>query len=123
MTLSAPTPTTYHRIASSTQDLDTMVKQLATGTVWGQQVVNVGAFPCVKAYFGPLPLGVDGVEFETVRQPDPHRNQVGSDVFWYECNGQSDPVPGRFGFCQIDVTIRRVRYVTTANLQSGADWP
>ena len=41
-----------------------------------------GLFPCVKAYVGPLPAGVRGIEFTTPVAPDA-RSSMPTQVRWY----------------------------------------
>lgn len=61
---------TYHRYQT---DPELAAKQQASGQVWGRAARNVFAsdIPKVKAYVGPLPDGVSGIEFTTDVPPDP----------------------------------------------------
>jgi hypothetical protein len=45
----------------------------ASGTIWGKPRGNyfAGVVPCVKAWEGPLPEGIVGIEFYTDVEPDP----------------------------------------------------
>lgn len=47
-------------------------KILESGEIWGTTPRNVfqSAIPKVKAYAGPLPVGISGIEFETQVPPD-----------------------------------------------------
>ena len=56
-----------------TQTKATAYLQETTGEIWGRAMRGGGAFPCVKAYWGPLPIGARGVEF-ACRTPPTHPN-------------------------------------------------
>lgn len=59
----------FHRVESPTQSESDAALQEATGEMC-RRVARLGAWPKVKAYVGPLPPGVRGVEFETEVAPD-----------------------------------------------------
>jgi len=61
----------YHRLESPTQTKQTAARQVATQEIWGT-IAKWGYAPTVKAYIGPLPTGVRGVEFTTPVPPRPN---------------------------------------------------
>lgn len=60
----------YHRRKSSSQEDETARLQQASGELWGKGARPNG-LPSAKAYLGPLPDGVLGVEFTTDAAPEP----------------------------------------------------
>jgi hypothetical protein len=46
----------------------------------------VSALPSAKAYFGPLPANVDGIEFTTLVVPCSVNPTQGGSAFWYQTN-------------------------------------
>jgi hypothetical protein len=64
----------YHRVETPTfQTAQHAVQQVASKEIWGRARRIGGAFPCVKAYAGPLASGQNGVEF-TTSVPPTHPN-------------------------------------------------
>lgn len=62
----------HRRMAPGVQDAATVVKQVLSGEIWGKRA-RFGLSPAVKAYPGPIPLGVSGIEFWSFEAPDrPH---------------------------------------------------
>lgn len=59
----------YHRRESSTQTPADAALQEATGELWGR-APRASYIPAVKAYLGPLPPGVRGIEFTADIEPD-----------------------------------------------------
>lgn len=63
----------FFRLASPTQTPEVAALQVESGEIWGQR--NAHTFqairPSVDAYVGSLPVGADGIEFETEVEPDP----------------------------------------------------
>jgi hypothetical protein len=59
----------YHRRESTTQTPDVAIQQEASGELWGYPA-QYGDIPKVKAFGGPLPDGVRGIEFTTEVEPD-----------------------------------------------------
>lgn len=115
---------TYHRLGGSrpNQDLDVAMKQACSLEIWGQPNKQGGKFPAVKAYFGPLPSGSDGVEFETSLLPSSVQSRQGGGVSWCEApHGPAQPMSS--GFCSIQVKITGVRYRQVSQLPAhGVEW-
>ncbi|KAF7956371.1 hypothetical protein AWV80_38040 [Cupriavidus sp. UYMU48A] len=102
------------------QTLQTMVRQVHNGQMWGRTTYN-NAILAVKAKHGPLPDDVDGVEFETEAAPTPG-SSTRSEVFWYLDQDTPDVhVIAENGeeFCYIDVAIRKVVYRHDKHLKDG----
>jgi hypothetical protein len=61
----------YHRRSHHNPAENELIVQ--AGTIWGKPRGNyfAGIVPCVKAWDGPLPDGIVGIEFYTDVQPDP----------------------------------------------------
>jgi len=60
----------YHRLeAHPNQTAQIAAQQVASREIWGRPIGNGGAFPAVKAYWGPLPPGQNGIEFTTPIPP------------------------------------------------------
>jgi len=59
----------FHRIESPTQSVADAARQEATGEIWGR-APRWGFRPKVKAFQGPIPTGMRGIEFETEIAPD-----------------------------------------------------
>ena len=60
----------YHRRAGPTQTVATALEQRRRGEIWGKEA-QFGHGPSAKAHTGPLPPGVDGIEFIVTLAPDP----------------------------------------------------
>ena len=60
---------TYHRVESPTQTAADALTQQKTSELWGFPARG-SDIPKVKAYTGPLPPGVRGIEFTTTVEPD-----------------------------------------------------
>ncbi|MFP3614537.1 hypothetical protein SB778_31085 [Paraburkholderia sp. SIMBA_050] len=111
----------YHRLASPTQTLETVIKQVHSKEIWGVAKFRGLAGVSVAAYVGPLPAGKDGFEFETTVAPDsqhPHRVQWSpslhpQDVFEFQGADGRD-------YAKLGVAIKRVHYKDQANLLQGA---
>ncbi|HQY76421.1 MAG TPA: hypothetical protein PLT54_06770 [Rhodoferax sp.] len=102
------------------QTAEIAISQVHTGEIWGQVSRNSGV-PAIKAKPGVLPLGTNGVEFETDIPPD----DIGpAEVFWYPNvnTAKGLKMSDDEKFAQMSVTFRRVRYTTGDILQNGVDW-
>lgn len=64
---------TYHRLASPSQTLADIEKQVQSLEIWGRPSRNLyqSNIPKVKAFIGKLPKGSKGIEFKTNVPPDP----------------------------------------------------
>lgn len=60
----------YHRRKSSSQDDATAHLQTRSGELWGRAGRPTG-LTCARAYKGPLPEGVAGIEFTSPVPPEP----------------------------------------------------
>ncbi len=60
-----PSTQVYHPVETSTQTQATAALQVQSMEVWGRARKNGGAFPSIHAYWGPLPKGMNGIEFMT----------------------------------------------------------
>lgn len=112
----------YHRQATTNdnQTLETMVRQVHNAQMWGRVTLN-NAILAVKAKHGPLPDGVDGVEFETQAVPTPGCS-TRSEVFWYANQETPDvhiAAEGGEDYCYIEVAIRKVVYRNGKHLKDG----
>ena len=69
----------FHRIQSA-KDSDLVEK---AGKLWGRAARNIHqtAFPAVKAWVGPLPEGMSGIEFFTRVQPGASSTPL--EALWY----------------------------------------
>lgn len=111
----------YHRLASPTQTLETVIRQVHSKEVWGTEKFRGLGGVSVAAYVGPLPEGKDGFEFETSVAPDsqhPQRVQWSpslhpADVFEFRGADGRD-------YARLAVAIKRVHYVEQSNLSQGA---
>lgn len=83
----------FHRVEAPTQTMTDAAMQEASGEVWGQ-TARGGSGPSVKAWRGPLPPGVRGVEFMTVVAP--HHNPHPTLVQWREKTPGVFPKPDGF---------------------------
>lgn len=59
----------YHRVESTSQTIKHASLQESSGQIWGK-AGRGSNIPKVKAYLGPLPVTLRGVEFETDILPD-----------------------------------------------------
>lgn len=61
----------YHRRSYRNPEENELIS--ASGQIWGKPRGNyfAGIVPCVKAWDGPLPEGMVGIEFFTDVEPDP----------------------------------------------------
>jgi len=61
----------YHRRSHHNPQENELIA--ASGLIWGKPRGNfyAGLIPCVKAWGGPLPDGMVGIEFYTPIEPDP----------------------------------------------------
>jgi hypothetical protein len=61
----------YHRRSHRNPAENELIS--ASGEIWGKPRGNffAGVVPCVKAWAGPLPEGIVGIEFYTTVPPDP----------------------------------------------------
>jgi len=105
----------YHRLASPTQQLETAIYQTRSNEVWGTGAFLTG-LAAVKAYLGPLPVGADGIEFETNVAPTPGTSTL-SVAYWYQGQAQAAANPG---FVMIPVAMRKVVYTQPANLGAAS---
>jgi hypothetical protein len=73
----------FHRVRNNrTQTLSTDQKQIDSGMLWGLTPQN-GKCPTAQAYFGPLPQGQSGIEFETSVKPEQLNLPNGYGGNWY----------------------------------------
>lgn len=91
----------YHRVESRTQTPEDARRQETSGELWGLPRRG-GIFPRVKAYEGPLPEGVRGIEFETDVQPDP--GSPPGDASWM---GPRDGVTVEGDYAKIRIRVTR----------------
>ena len=96
-----------------------MVQQVHTAEIWGKERLG-GGLPAVKAFYGPLPQGADGIEFETSLPPTTGVPRIGQTHSWYASSGHAavarDPA-----YAAIPVRVRHVRYLGQKELASGVD--
>ena len=71
----------YNRRESPTQTKEDAVEQVRSREVWGR-AARGGAFPCVKAYRGPLASNMRGIEFTTPVAEDPDSSSP-NEARWY----------------------------------------
>lgn len=95
----------FHRVESPTQTKQTADQQARSNAIWGT-IARWGYAPTVKAYRGPLPAGVRGIEFTTTVAP--RKNSHPTLVEWMQGDPGVTDQPG--GYVSITVTI-------TANTQ------
>jgi hypothetical protein len=69
----------FHRLRSPTQTLALAAEQERASTILGRPPRG-GLIPAVQAYAGPLPPGLEGIEFYTIARPS---NNHPSNVVWY----------------------------------------
>ena len=69
----------YHRVETRTQTKLVADKQERSSEIWGQST-QVSYIPAVRAYRGPLPANVRGIEFTT--NIAPHPNNHPTEVRW-----------------------------------------
>lgn len=95
----------YHRRASQTQTAADAERQERNGELWGR--ANRGSdFPSVDAYLGPLPPGLNGIEFVTDVAPSPY-SPPRMARWTHECPGVI--VEGDFARIPIQVVHNRQR--------------
>jgi hypothetical protein len=94
----------YHRRKSPTQTYRVAQRQIESGELWGR-APRYGIIPAVKAYDGPLPEGVEGIEFTTEVLPDP-----GCAPGLPTWRGPRPGVRVQDGWAKIQVAVTRVRY-------------
>lgn len=97
----------YHRRESDTQTPEVAAQQEASGELWGYPARYYSDIPKVKAFAGPLPSGVRGIEFTTEVPPD-----SGGSPRQPTWSGDRDgvvPVPGKAAV--------KIRIVVTKNTQ------
>lgn len=96
----------YHRRSHHNPHENALITD--SGLLWGKPRGNfyAGLVPCVKAWDGPLPDGVVGVEFYTDIEPDPW--SVPAEPEWSEGRpGVMVLDPGELVAIPVVVTIRR----------------
>lgn len=96
----------FHRLESPTQTKQVGDRQVATGAIWGT-VARWGYAPTVKAYRGPLPDGVRGIEFTTLVAP--RKNAHPTLVEWRQGDPGVRDESG--GYVSIPVTVTRYTQV------------
>jgi hypothetical protein len=97
----------FHRLRSPTQTLALAAEQERASTLLGRPPRG-GLIPAVQAYAGPLPEGMEGIEFYTIARPS---NNHPSYVSWYL--GDQDVWEVRSSgdtFAMIVVWIAELRY-------------
>ena len=72
----------YHRLSSPTQTFRDVIRQVKSEELWGSAARFSNA-PAVKAYFGPLPVSEQGIEFYT-SVPHTSYNWMNGVVTWAE---------------------------------------
>lgn len=85
----------FHRLESTSQTVATGQKQAETGELWGLPARGSDR-PTVKAYRGPLPAGLAGIEFYTNVSPDD-----GTPPFRASWSGPRDGVRVEDGYAKI----------------------
>lgn len=98
----------YHRRDSPTQTPDVARQQEQSGELWGRPSIT-SDIPKVKAYDGPLPDGVRGIEFTTDVEPDP-----GCPPGRPEWSGNPNPRPG----VVVEGDVVKIRITVTKNTQT-----
>jgi hypothetical protein len=114
----------YHRVPTgrSNQNLLTAFKQTDSKQVWGGLSTYGNLYPTVRAFFGPLPDGWDGVEFETDVAPSKGCSTP-REAFWKLGVGTPGVVLAADGSsAAIPVRLRKVRYTSSTSLGAGVDW-
>ncbi len=94
----------FHRKESGSPEVVDQI--VASQQLWGTTRRD-GFDPAVKAWVGPLPVGIAGVEFCTRVSPEP--NQAPWLATWYQGSPGVFPVPNRPGFVGIDVRTTRAQ--------------
>src|SRR5256885_8761942 len=94
----------YHRRDSPTQTKEVAEQQRATEEIWGAEGWG-GLEPKVKAYIGELPLGTNGIEFETDIPPD-----AGCPPGQAHWSGARDGVEVVGGYAKIRVRVTKSVY-------------
>jgi hypothetical protein len=70
----------FHRLAATTQTVETMRNVLVSGELWGRRPFQGSSpFPAVQAFSGNLPDSEEGFEFWTFAAPDPNYGPV---AYW-----------------------------------------
>ena len=92
----------YHRLESPTQTDVIAAAQESSGQIWGR-AARGSNIATVKAYHGPLPPGVRGIEFMTYVKP--HRLTHPTTVQWYD--GDVGVMSRPNGFVWIPVSVIR----------------
>ena len=102
----------YHRLESPTQPSQIVYIQQQSGTIRGYPALG-SHIPKVKAYAGPLPEGVRGIEFTTDAIPD-NGCAPGRPTWSGPRGGVRIHVDGRGKeFAEIDVVITRNTQIGT----------
>lgn len=95
----------YHRRKSSSQDDDTARLIETSGELWGKGAWPSG-LPCAKAYLGPLPAGVAGIEFTSPIPPHPTGHPF--EARWYVTTpGVGTRYVDGYEFAVVPVTVTR----------------
>lgn len=114
----------YHRIATGRegQDLHTALDQVVSKEIWGKVSMYGNGYPSVRALYGPLPDGEDGIEFCT-SVPPTRGCSTPREAYW-KLHEQSPHVHASEDgeFARIKATILRVRYSAQKTLMPRCDW-
>jgi hypothetical protein len=70
----------FRRVETDLQTPAIAIEQVRSCEIWGR-ISRHGNKPCVKAYAGPLPAAVRGIEFTTTTRPEPDQGPL--HVNWY----------------------------------------
>lgn len=100
---------TYYRVETGggTQTKQIAQTQQSSMKVCGFPAVGVSDIPTVKAYFGKLPTGRDGIEFETGVTPYSINRKQGGLVTWPKgCPGVIDEPNGMVCIPVTSITLR-----------------
>jgi hypothetical protein len=96
----------YHRLENPyTQTRADASKQKGSGQLWGSSG-NFGAYPCVRAYLGPLKPNDHGIEFTTTI-PHDSRYSTPSEAQWYYPQTPKVQINPQ-GFAWIPITVTRI---------------
>jgi len=95
-----------------------MVKQALSQEAWGFPQRPNGSVACVKAYDGPLPAGVSGIEFFTDIPPTDRRPCV----MWYPPPNGLASAHSNGNCCAIPIKIVKVTYAS-GTVNANIQWP
>ena len=97
----------YHRHSSPSQTAIDATNQLQAGQLWGGRPSSYfkNEEPVIKAFYGSLPDGSEGIEFECDVPPD-----LSDHPYFVRWSGQNPDILVENGFAKIPVNITKVVY-------------